>query len=207
MSAHRAPIVSSSRKRIGEKSRASVSTCAWVSFLTDKITTASQARFNDSDEHHPIRASDPHAPPGRDDAPRCHEGAMSTMRTKKTARRGPLRGERRDPTQSADGVSKRQNQKRRKRSPDDVQLPTSPGAGGRAGAGSGTGRRAGAGSGAGRRAGVSTRRSEHAPDGANGKRPLPAPAYDARDRCILVRAWHLGASRCILVRARHHDRA
>jgi hypothetical protein len=90
--------------------------------------------------------------------------------------------------------SKRQNQKRRKRSPDDVQLPTSPGGGGRAGAGSGVGRRAG----------VSTRRSEHAPDGANGKRPLPAPA---RDRCILVRAWHLGASWCILVRARHHDRA
>jgi len=109
---------------------------------------------------------------------------MTTMRTKKPARRGPLRGgaggERRDPTQSANGVSKRQNQKRRKRSPDDVQLPTSPGGGGRAGAGSGVGRRAG----------VSTRRSEHAPDGANGKRPLPAPAYDARDRCFLVRAWH-----------------
>ena len=102
---------------------------------------------------------------------------MTTMRTKKPARRGPLRGgaggERRDPTQSANGVSKRQNQKRRKRSPDDVQLPTSPGGGGRAGAGSGVGRRAG----------VSTRRSEHAPDGANGKRPH---YYSGEFTCITL---------------------
>jgi hypothetical protein len=166
--------------------------------------------FNDSSD-----ASDPSIRPARAARTRRRTARTAMPRRcddddaneKTRAARAAARFERRDPTQRADGVSKRQNQKRRKRSPDDVQLPTSPGGGGRAGAGSGAGRRAGAGSGAGRRAGVSTRRSEHAPDGANGKRPLPAPAYDARDRCFLVRAWHLGASRCILDRARHHDRA
>jgi hypothetical protein len=112
---------------------------------------------------------------------------------KTRAARAAARFERRDPTQRADGVSKRQNQKRRKRSPDDVQLPTSPGGGGRAGAGSG----------AGRRAGVSTRRSEHAPgsehapDGAM-KRKTPA----ARPRGRRKRSVLLGpglASRCISV--------